>query len=208
MSSFRLTDSPAAYGPLSKLLHWSMALLFLWQLTSVLLRALFWEQGGALQEAARAMWRTHHQVGVLILALALLRGTWGLINARNRPPHEKSLLGLAAWLGHLALYALMILVPLIAVARFYAMARAPLNAFGLQILPQGPALNEPVRDFGDLLHGPLGWTLFALIFGHILMVVLHQVWWRDATLSRMTSARLDPRGAARSAPEASPAGRV
>lgn len=183
--ALRLTDSPAAYGLISRFLHWGMAGLFLWQLSSVLLRVFFWEQGGALQEAARAMWRTHHQVGVLILGCALLRGLWGLVNARRRPPHEKSLLGIAAWLGHLALYALMIAVPTIAVVRFYAMARAPLNAFGFEILPQGPALNEPLRDFGNMLHGPLGWTLFALIFGHILMVVLHEVLWKDRTLARM-----------------------
>lgn len=191
-SALRLTDSPAAYGLISKFLHWGMVGLFVWQLTSVLLRVFFWESGGEAQAAARAMWRTHHQVGVLILGCALLRGSWGLLNARRRPPHEDSVLGRAAWLGHLALYALMILVPSIAVLRFHAMARAPLNAFGFEILPQGPAPNEALRSIGDLLHGPLGWTLFALIFGHIFMVVLHQVFWRDATLARMTGEGAPP----------------
>ncbi|MDD2868836.1 cytochrome b [Neomegalonema sp.] len=191
-SGLRLTDSPAAYGLISKLLHWGMVGLFLWQMASVLLRVFFWESGGEAQAAARALWRTHHQTGVLILALALLRGAWGLLNARNRPPHEASFLGRAAWLGHLALYALMILVPSLAVLRFHAMARAPLNAFGFEILPQAPAPDEALRSVGDALHGPLGWTLFALICGHVFMVVLHQVLWKDATLSRMTGEGAPP----------------
>ncbi len=192
MSWTRVTDSPASYGLVSKMFHWGMALLFGLQLATVLMRVFFWEAGGALQETTRALWRLHGQNGALILALTLARGIWGLLNAKRRPPHEDSAMGKAAWLGQLALYALMIAVPTIALLRFYGMARAPFVAFGAELMPKAPSVTQWMVDLGNTTHGLLGWTLFALAAGHGFMALLHHYLWRDATLARMASDGTPP----------------
>lgn len=172
-------DNSAGYGYVSRFLHWSMALLFTWQFASALLRVFADETPVQV-----FFWRTHHSIGFSLFVLVLLRGAWGLINARRRPAHAQSLLGRAAFAGHIALYALMVAVPLLAIVRAYGRGRG-FPPFGVPLFtPTGveiPALTAPA----NALHGLLGWTLLALVAGHIAMVLIHRYLWRDDTLSRM-----------------------
>lgn len=172
-------DNEHGYGYFSRFLHWSMAALFAWQFTSGILRFFVKDT-----DIAMFFWRTHHSIGSALFVLVLLRGTWGLFNLRRRPAHSSNLLGRLAAIGHLCLYLLMIVVPLLAIVRAYGRGRG-FAPFGVQLFePTGvqiPALMAP----GNALHGLLGWTLLALIAGHIVMVLIHRYVWKDAVTQRM-----------------------
>lgn len=175
-----LGDSPRAYGPVSKALHWSMAFLFLWQFSGALLGV--YAEDTALEQF---FWRTHASIGFTLWLLVFVRGAWGLANLRNRPGHEGSRIeARLAGATHLAMYGLMLVVPSLAIARSIGSGRG-LTVYGVQLVQRGgeqvPALTAPA----NALHGLLGWTLLVLIAGHVFMAVYHQTVRRDRTLSRM-----------------------
>jgi cytochrome b561 len=172
-------DSIERYGRISRWLHWGMALLFAWQFIGMGLRL-------ALGRTPLVSFfvGTHASVGLLLLVLVLLRGAWGLANQTRRPPHEAGWLGSAAALGHLAMYALMIVVPTLALVRSYASGRAFVWFNQIPVFAAG-AKDEALMRPAELLHGPLAWALLALIVGHVAMVALHRWWWRDTVAQRM-----------------------
>lgn len=179
----RWSDTPEGYGPVSRAFHWGMTLLIVWQFTSALLRV--FAEDTAIEGF---FWSTHVTVGFTIWWLAILRGAWGLANLSRRPRHHgPPLLARAATLGHLALYALLILVPSLAIARAFGNGRG-FTVYGLQLAAPGepnPALTAP----GNALHGLLGWVLLALVVGHVAMALWHGYVRRDGTLEHMTRGR-------------------
>lgn len=181
MVATSLTDSRTGYGLVSRTLHWGMALLFVWQFTTVFLSAV--AEDTAVE---RFFWGTHYSVGFTLWALVLARGAWGLSQFRHRPRHEgPRLLARAATLGHLALYVLMVVVPSLAILRAANNGRG-FSVYGIQLVAPGGAANPSLTAPANLLHGFLGWTLFALIAVHIAMALWHGLVRRDATLRHMT----------------------
>lgn len=171
-----IMDNKQRYGAVSRLLHWGMALLFVWQFSGAAARVFF--EDSALESF---LWGTHRTVGVLLLSLLVLRVIWALANASRRP---KSV-SIMATFGHLALYGLMIAVPTIALIRQYGSGRS-LEVFGITLIPGFEG--EPISwmtDLGGLLHGELGWTLLVLIAGHIVMAFLHRKLTHHDVLTRM-----------------------
>lgn len=176
-------DTTQLYGRVTRLLHWSIAALMLWQFTGMGLRLMLGKT-----PLVGFFVGTHQKVGTVLFVLILLRVVWALANRRHRPDHGAGVLGLAARLGHLALYAVMVLVPALALIRAWGSERA-FAPFGFQIFPaQTPEVAWTVT-LGDLLHGELAWLMLALIAGHVLMVCLHEGLWRDGTLARMAGRR-------------------
>ena len=177
-------DNEQGYGYVTRFLHWSMALLFLWQFTSGLLRVIVKDT-----DIATFFWRTHHSIGFTLFLLVLIRGAWGLFNARHRPAHTRNLMGRAAQLGHLLLYVLMIVVPALAILRAYGRGRG-FQPFGVPLFEatgvQMPALMAP----GNALHGLLGWGLLALIAGHITMALVHRLVWKDGVYQQMVRGKV------------------
>lgn len=173
------TDTATRYGAISRLLHWAMALLFLWQFTGMLLKLVLG------RVPLMKFWvGTHASVGTLLLILLALRLIWALAQRGNRPPYGAGHLGRLAALGHGLLYLLMLVVPALALLRSFGSGR-PVELFGLLIRPATGERIEWMVAPASLLHGVLAWVLLALIAGHILMVVLHRVVWRDDVLPRM-----------------------
>jgi cytochrome b561 len=172
-------DHAHGYGLISRLFHWAMALLIVWQATSALLHYFFDETA-----ITDFFFGTHFSNGVLILVLAVLRGVWGLINLARRPAHDGALHRAAA-LGHVALYGLMIAVPVIAIIRAYGSTR-PFSALGVQIFDGMETKVEWMSNLGNQWHGFLGWVLFALIAGHILMAFVHTYGLKQPLIARMT----------------------
>ncbi len=176
-----LTDAPHGYGLVTRVLHWGMALLFVWQFASAILRVF------ARDTAIEGFfWNTHYSIGCTLWVLVILRGVWGLANHRRRPPHEgPPLQARAATAGHLVLYILMIIVPSLAILRTLGNGRG-LTVYGLQLVSSGGELVPALVAPANLAHGFLGWTLLMLIVGHVFMALYHGVVRRDGTLSRMT----------------------
>lgn len=192
----KILDTPERYGSVSRTLHWGMAVLFGWQFAGALLHAFARET-----DVARFLWATHRDLGFALLLLLLVRGAWGVANFGRRPKRSSTFLGLAAAVGHLALYVLMFVVPAAALLRQYGSGRA-FSPFGLPLMSGfegGPIRWMTVA--GNMLHGALGWVLLALVAGHVAMVFIHRRLWKDDVLSRMAGATL----AGRHAPVGSPA---
>ena len=91
------------------------------------------------------------------------------MNAKNRPHGT-----LPVKLGHAAIYALMIAVPAIALIRQAGSTRGDLVVFGMTIMQKAPVQVDWMTNLGNALHGKLGFLLFALAAGHIVMAVVHQ----------------------------------
>jgi len=158
-----IRDCKECYGAVSRWLHWGMALLIAWQFATASARVL--AKDSALDQF---MWATHKPMGLLLLILALLRVAWLLSNAGRRPPSIST----SARLGHLAMYALVIAIPTLALLRQYGSGRA-FSPFGLSLMPGFEGKIEWLMAPANLFHGWLGWLLLALIAGHIVMALLH-----------------------------------
>jgi cytochrome b561 len=184
-------DTKTLYGRITRLLHWAIAALMLWQFTGMVLKLAL-----GRTPVVGFFVGSHQKVGTVLFVLIALRVIWALANRGHRPDHGAGLVGLAARLGHLALYAVMLLVPVAALLRAWGSAK-PFAPFGQQIFAaQTPEIGWAV-GFGELLHGEAAWLLLALIAGHVLMVCVHEGLWRDGTLSRMAGRRLAGAGRSR-----------
>jgi len=172
-------DTPQRYGRISRWLHWGMAVLFAWQFIGMGLRIVL-----GRTPLVSFFVGSHASVGLLLLVLVLLRGAWGLSNRARRPPHGAGWLGRAAMLGHAALYLLMVAVPLLALVRLYGSGRAFAWFNTVPLFSAGPK-NDALVAPASLLHGPLAWTLLALVVGHVAMALLHRWLWRDDVAQRM-----------------------
>ncbi|MEQ8896362.1 MAG: cytochrome b [Roseovarius sp.] len=175
-----LTDTPDRYGLITRTLHWGMALLFAAQFLSA---AAHWAL--PRENATRELlWSYHYTLGATLFLLVLLRGAWGLANLPRRPEHTGGLIGRAAVAGHVAIYALMVIVPF---TRLLAAAGSDrgFTYFGLQIFAAREAEIAWMQAPSEL-HGEMGWVLALLILGHIAMAVIwHRLIRRDDVLQRM-----------------------
>lgn len=174
----RIWDNQFNYGLLSRAFHWLMALLFLWQFISVVLRV-------SAKETAVAgfFWSTHFTVGFTLFLLVLLRGAWGLLNLRNRPS-AAGMAGKLAHLGHALLYGLMFAVPALALLRAYGRGGG-FSYLGFPVFERTGETNDMLTSLGNAFHGLSGWILFALIAGHVTMALFHHFVVRDNTLRAM-----------------------
>ncbi len=177
----QILDNPQRYGTVSRLLHWSMAFILAWQFATALSHLLL--EDSALDDF---FWPTHKPLGLVLITLVVARALWSLHNRGHRPPSLSPM----AQLGHLGLYVLMIVVPLLGLLRQYGSGRA-FSPFGLPLMPgfEGGAIDWMTTP-GNLLHSWLGWALLMMIFGHILMVFVHRRRPRDHdVLARMIGNR-------------------
>lgn len=166
-----------AYTRTAAALHWTHAgilcALFVVGITMVDLPK------GAERSAAYAL---HKSLGLLALALVVLRFSWRL---RAPPPPHPGLDTVESALAkgmHRFLYLLLALVPLAGFASI-CFTPYPLVFFGLPLPKPGwpdPVLNEA---FG-ILHKGLVAALTMAILAHVAAALRHG-WRRDGTLGRM-----------------------
>ena len=167
-------DTPLRYGTVTRLLHWLMAACF----AVMLATAVIWNLTDA--DWVGGLYGVHKSFGFILMVLIVLRILWALANAAKRPPSDSA----AAKLGHIALYALMFVVPLIGMIRQYGGGRGPLKVFGIQVMQGAPEKIEWMANLGNQWHGSAAWLLYALVFGHIVMVAVHKMRGHDV-LPRM-----------------------
>lgn len=163
------------YGRVSRTLHWGMAALFAIQFLTAGVHFAFPDT--ALEAA---VWGAHKPLGALLMLLVMLRLVWALVDHGRRPPS----INLVASLGHLALYALMVAVPLVALLRQYGSGRA-FAPFGIPLMPGFEGEVEWMTALGGIFHGLLGWVLLALVVGHAAMAIWHRRAGDEDVLARM-----------------------
>ena len=190
-----LKNSQYAYGSIAKWLHWSIALLFLGSYASVKYRHWFTVEDTPENWTALQL---HLSIGITIGVLVALRIIWRLI---NRVPDEEpgsKLAHLAAKLGHYALYAMMIIMPITG----YIGTGVNTEYFFLFDIPKfestqafttfvSNGLNLTFKQFEepiDFVHKELGGELIVLLLiaGHVLAALYHHFIKKDRTLRKMT----------------------
>lgn len=156
--------SAAAYSRTQIALHWAVVLLILFQYVFPdAISAAFGAAMRGTEIAFDPMVPAHIVSGVLVLVFALWR-LW-LRLSHGVPPlpaGNSALIHKAAHAGHVALYALMILVPLSGMAAWMGGIGAAAGA-----------------------HLLLKTLLMLLIMGHVAMALYHQFVLKDGLLSRM-----------------------
>ena len=185
-------DTRRGFGIVSRLFHWTMVALFLWQFTSALLH-----QFAPDTPAEALFWSMHYNFGFTLFCLAVLRAIWGLANFARRPLYPgPQPLPVLAGLVHFTLYLLMIAVPALALLRAYGSDRG-LDVFGVPIFAPREVEIEGLQQLGSALHGELGWVLLGVVALHVSAASWHGFILRDGTLQRMTRGGPRPTSAGR-----------
>lgn len=161
--------TPHRYSHLAIVLHWAIAALLAFQL------GLGWRMVDLGSAAAMyAPFQLHKSIGILILALSVMRLVVRFV--RPRPVAAAGgVTGLLAAVVHTGLYAFMIGGPLTGWALVStAKLKLPTLLFGTMPwphLPLGPVAHEPA----EALHGLLGWVGAALIVLHVAGALRHHL---------------------------------
>lgn len=169
-------DSKAGYGTISKVFHWGMAFLILWQLLKLSER---------LNEGEHWIGKTlvpwHVSIGTLILLLAVPRLIWAIRQRHKRPDQDPAMAAMVS-AGHGLLYIVMLLMPITGVLYLIGEGYG-WKAFGIQLVAQGDKVSW-MHTVGEL-HSPLAWFFLVLIFGHIVIALWHHFIVKDDILRRM-----------------------
>ena len=182
------------YTPVGVTFHWVMAALVIYQLGSGWLMERMLVGGDKI-----AAYKTHSEIGLLILLLAALRFVWRSIVPG--PINDADGLGwqtLAAHWTHIIFYGLFALLPLSGWAMWSAIQPAePLSLAGVVPIPTmpfydlDPAWQRLVLDWAEGLHalGIIGLAL--LVPGHVAAALKHHFWDRHDVLEGMLPAVQD-----------------
>lgn len=172
------------YGSLSIALHWLMFLLMAAVYATIELRELF-PKGSDPRETLKAL---HFMLGLSVLLLLALR-IYARISAPSPiiVPAPSPAQQFAAKLGHLALYGLMLAMPILGWLLLSAAAK-PIPFFGLELPPligENKGLAKTLKE----IHETIGVIGYYLIAGHVLAALYHHHIEKDNTLARMLPQR-------------------
>jgi cytochrome b561 len=175
--------SVAYFHPALRVLHWLMA--------AAIIAMLF--IGVAMVSTVSSLHgllvSIHKPLGLMILVLVLVR-LW-LRFYTGTPPLPASV---PAWqrglahLSHWALYAMMLLQPLVGWAMLSA-AGYPVSLGGSIILPAILPINNDWYAILRPLHTLLALALFITVMGHLAAALLHALVLRDGVFESMSGAR-------------------
>lgn len=178
---------PASAGSLryvasARWLHWVMAAL----VAGVIVGGIWIKYFEPANEAFKLrLYNLHESTGVVVFVLALIR----LLNRWRHPPPPlapgtPAIIHLAAGVTHAALYALLLLMPVVGFLATNAWG-FPLTVYGVLPMPVPLGKNEDLAKLLSLLHWSGALAMVLLIGGHLVGVVYHTFVRRDGLLRRM-----------------------
>jgi cytochrome b561 len=176
------------WGAPAKWLHWTIAALVLAQIP-LGLAAESWR----LSPTKLDLFVWHKSMGMLILALMVVRIAWRLANvAPSSPAATPPLERLAGQLSHLLLYLLLLLLPVTGWVVNSA-ANVPFRIFW--VIPV-PAIVEPDKALADgaaRMHATLCLLLVLLLAVHVGAALRHHFLEHNDVLARMLPGAGDTR---------------
>jgi cytochrome b561 len=175
-----MDSSNTRYGAVAQAFHWATAIL--------VLIAFIYGPGGSEQRiysVARDFDRQLHEtLGMSVLALAVLRLLWRLVDTRPEPLEVARWMGLAARAVQLGLYLLLFAVPLTAITGAWLEGHPLTLLGGLEIAPkiaEAHALGATIAE----IHTWLGDAILWLAGLHALAALVHHFFLRDGVLLSM-----------------------
>jgi cytochrome b561 len=183
----QLKNDAFRYGAIAQLFHWTIVALIITQFT-LANKA----EGLPLGPAKIATLATHKSVGMTIFGLAVLRLIWRWFNpVPEAPASTPSWQRRAAHVSHWALYALIMITPLIG----WLMSSArnfPVSWFGLITLPDFVEPDTARYEFFHSTHEVLAMSLLVIAIVHAAAALKHHFFDRDNVLRRMLPVKLKP----------------
>jgi len=168
------------YTTTAKGLHWLMAVLLIG-----LLALGFYMQDLALSPEKLKLYSWHKWAGVTAFLLVFVRLAWRVTHLPPAlPASMPKLMQLAAHAGHLALYGLMIAIPL---SGWLMSSAKGFQTVWFGLLPI-PDLLDKNKETGDLLqtvHMSLNFLFVAVLVGHVGAALKHHFIDKDDILTRM-----------------------
>lgn len=183
------------YGLIAKCLHWFTAILFLGSYVSVYYRHWFTEEKTPENWTALQL---HLSIGVSIAVIVVLRIIWRFYNRVPDLEPGTKLEHFAAHMGHYALYAIMIIMPVTgylgtgAHTEFFFLFNIPKfedTALFTLLVSEGFGLT--FKEFEkpiDFIHKDVlgAWLVWMLILAHFAAALYHHFIKEDRTLKKMT----------------------
>lgn len=173
------------WGSVSIGLHWTIAALILLVQVPAGLTMVAIERG-TLQNV---LFTTHKNVGLVILALAVVRLGWRWAHAVPELPAD-----LPDWqtrlarTTHVLLYILLFLMP-ISGFLYTALGGFPVPLFGLYDLANLVPENEPLAEVFQGMHFVLQFALYLVVVLHVAGALQHHLVRKDGVLKRMLSSK-------------------
>lgn len=177
-----MRETGREYSSLAKALHWAVAFIVIGLIPVGLVMADL--KPGSLQDRLFVL---HESFGVIVLALMLLRAVtrWRLRPAPyfNLAPWERR----ASTGIHYALYALLLVTPVIGWLALSAFGLGP-SFFGVAELPRLLAKNKPLSDILFDVHEVCAYLIAGLLTLHVAGALRHALVLRDDLIWRMLPA--------------------
>ena len=167
------------YDPITRAIHWIVAVAV----------AAAYAIGMAREELPKGDFRTfllglHMWMGMAVLGLTVVRLAWRTAAPAVEPVPGTPTIRVLAKAAHLALYATMLLVPLIGLLAAWGKGR-PVTLFGLMPLLPPISLDRDFAGRLEDLHEVAGHAMMALAGLHAAAAIAHQWVLKDGTLGRM-----------------------
>jgi cytochrome b561 len=181
MKTFPPPRAAPVHNPGLRAIHWLMAALIFVALP-LGVWASFLPAGSGMRIEILFF---HKSIGVTVLGLVALRIVWRLIV--GAPAYAEPLgraIQAASRAGHLALYALMIAMPISGYVASTAGGKA-VSWFGLFELPRLVAKDRSLAVTAGWAHLVFAWMLAFVLAAHLGAVVWHAAIKRDSVLTRM-----------------------
>ncbi|MEO8312375.1 MAG: cytochrome b [Caldimonas sp.] len=177
----RIGTSTARYDRTAAWLHWAIGALLLAEIAFGLLLDEIAPRG---TPARAGVINLHKSIGIVIGLLVVVRIAWRLAHAT--PPWPATMSPRrqrAAHLGHLALYACMVVAPL---AGYLGsnFSKHGVRFFGVVLAPWGPDWPAAYSLLVGV-HDASTYLLLALTIGHVAMAMKHALVERDGIFARI-----------------------
>ena len=178
-----LPSARSTYSRLLRVLHWLTALCMF-----VVIPLAWYMTHLDHHDPMRDNWvNLHKSIGFTVLLLTLIRVVTRL--SGNTPPLPASIPTFEqtlAHIGHGLLYVILFAMPISGYIYSYGGGHHPINWFWLFRIPGVVPQYKALGDLGEHIHALLAWATYALIAGHMLAVIYHQLIQRTDVLGRMT----------------------
>jgi cytochrome b561 len=126
----------------------------------------------------------HKSVGLVILALMLVRLAWRLGHRPPALPPMPSWQTALARATHVGFYVLLLALPITGYLGS-SFSGYPVKFFGI-VLPSWAAKNEAMKEWMSAAHLAIGWALAVAFSLHLAGALKHAVIDRDGVLRRMS----------------------